>query len=802
MLAREGFALLRDVSREVGDTVSLGRALLNLAMVDLRLGDPLAAIASVDEARQLARSSADAEAEENALGQMATAFLALGQPQRAFGAIDSALALAEAHGLRRRVAEDLKLLGDFYAGAGDYRRALEQYTRAQAINVELGLPEDLGNTLRDEARSLRALGHADTAQARAERALAIHRAGGFRVAELDDQLLLTELASDRDDQATATRSIREATRISAAIGAPLPKARVAVGSARLHDRARRPTAVLAALDSAEGLPLLGEDERWVPDALRSRAYTRLGQLEAAEMAGRRATASIERIRAGYGSGALRTAYLSERSGVYADLVLLLLARGDTAAAFEVADAARGRALLEHLGAARREVEQGAGPAGDLLRGEQLLRRIDELTAQLRMLAGEPPGERGTAEVARTRSLEDRLSSARGEYEAFLTRVGMMTSAEATLLGAGRMTTAMVQQSLRPDELLVEYLVASDRIHLFSLGSHRISHTSRPIPANQLTSRVRLARELTSRPDGSEASGAVLRELHRQLIAPLEEEGLLSGVRRLIVVPQGSLAYLPFAALEDESGAPLVLRYSVMVLASAASLPALRNRIRPALAGGERSIALAPLPRELPASRTEAADVRRIQGGSMLIGSQATEAALRKALGTPAVVHVATHGVMNPVNPMFSRLELAPGREDRPEDDGRLEVHELLGLRVGSGLVYLSGCETAKGPAWLTGFEQGEDYVTLAQAFLYAGAGNVVATLWRVDDPGAAAFASRFYRAWQRNPGDPVEALAWAQREMLREPAHRAPYFWAAYQISGSGLPGMNRGTTVAGGPGR
>lgn len=793
LLAREGIALLRDVSREAGDTVSLGRALLNLAMIDLQLGDPLAAIAEVEEARRLARAIGDTEAEENALGQMATAYAALGQPQRAFAAIDSALAIAVASGLRRREAENLKLLGDYYAAAGDHRRALDQYARAQVLNLELGLPAEEGGTLRDQARSYRALGHADTAFARATRARAIHREGGFRTEEFDDQLLLAELAADRADAAGSAAAIDEARQLALDMGIPLARTRLALTAARIHDRARQSRAVLAALDSAGGYDLLTEDERWEPDALRGRAYARTGRLDAAEMAGRRATGVIERIRAAYGSGALRTSYLAGRSGVYADLVVTLLAAGQAEAAFEVADAARGRALLEHLGAARREAARGGGPASDLIRGEILLRRIDELTAQLRILSDEPPPGRGAAEAAQTRSLEDRLAEARAEYEAVLSRIAVMAPGEATLLGASRMRTAEVLRVLRPDEVLVEYLVSADRLHVFVLGGDGLAHVSQPIEAAQLASRVRLARELTARPDHPGLGSPVLSELHRLLIEPVREAVPLEDVRRLIIVPHGPLAYLPFAALLDGTGEPLVLTHSIMVLPSAASLPALRDRDP---GGGSAGVvAFAPLPRDLPASRNEAEDVRRILGGRAVVGRRATEAAVREALGSAAVVHMATHGIMNPVNPMFTRLELAAGVAGRPEDDGRLEVHELLGLRMPADLVFLSGCETAKGAAWRTGFEQGEDYVTLAQAFLYAGARNVVATLWRVEDPAAAHFARSFYQAFGAHH-DPITALAEAQRAMLRDPEYRAPYYWAAYQVSGSGGTGSGTGSAL------
>ena len=135
--------------------------------------------------------------------------------------------------------------------------------------------------------------------------------------------------------------------------------------------------------------------------------------------------------------------------------------------------------------------------------------------------------------------------------------------------------------------------------------------------------------------------------------------------------------------------------------------------------------------------------------------------------------------------MFSAIRLvAPRADARADDDGRLETHEVLALTVRSRLVFLSGCETALGPAWSTSFERREDYVTLAQAFLFAGAQNVVATLWRIEDHSAAELADVFYRSLPRM--SPVEALAEAQRSLIRSGRYRRPYYWAAYVVSGSG----------------
>jgi CHAT domain-containing protein len=172
----------------------------------------------------------------------------------------------------------------------------------------------------------------------------------------------------------------------------------------------------------------------------------------------------------------------------------------------------------------------------------------------------------------------------------------------------------------------------------------------------------------------------------------------------------------------------------------------------------------------------------VKHASAYTGAAATESQLRGALARPIIVHVATHGTVNVRNPLFSAIALARNSRAGAGQDGQLAVYEVLGLRVRSPMVFLSGCETGVGAGWSTGFARQEDYGTLAQAFLYAGAASVVATLWRIDDEGAAVFAERFY-GWLRRAG-PTEALARAQRDMLRTTDRSDPYYWAAYQLSG------------------
>jgi CHAT domain-containing protein len=249
-----------------------------------------------------------------------------------------------------------------------------------------------------------------------------------------------------------------------------------------------------------------------------------------------------------------------------------------------------------------------------------------------------------------------------------------------------------------------------------------------------------------------------------------------------------MTYLPFAALRRSDGGRYVVEdYSILQASSAGAFAALRRTEGAGAAesrGVQASAGFAPFPEALPATPRELRAFRSaVRAASGDAGPRATESRLRTALTVARVVHVATYGQMNPWNPMFSRIAMARGAGGAA-DDGRLEVHEILGLRVRAELVFLSGCETGIGPAWSTEFARGEDYASLAQAFLYAGARTVISTLWPIADDGAAEFATRFY-AHLPSEAAP-EALAAAQREMLATRGRAAPYYWAAYQVSGDG----------------
>ncbi len=476
---------------------------------------------------------------------------------------------------------------------------------------------------------------------------------------------------------------------------------------------------------------------------------------------------------------------------------MLLELGRIEEAFQVADAARGRALREHLATVRSD---GAPTARELAEEErQILLRIQELLVLMDEAAAsaEDGAEDYAEELGR---LPGRLERARAEYAAALVRGQERGAVRAALAGDREIDPRAIRMALGPAEALVDYLVVPDGIRIFVATSDTIQAFRSDIPRGTLQTRIRVARELLARPAADPAAVAsVQTALGEALLGPLLRSEVLRGRRLLIFVPHAELVYVPFAALPNpETGRHLVEEYALLHLPAAAALPALRGRRAPR-ADGADATAFGPFPQGLPASDAELRAFTGAWPGSRAVrGRRATERGVRDALARDRIVHLATHGALNARSPLFSRITLAAGDPGTPENDGRLEVHEIVQLPVGSSLVFLSGCETSLGAAGITGFVRGEDYATLSRAFLFAGAENVVATLWGVEDEAAATFARTFYERLaargEAGPGRSGDlalalALAEAQRTMLSDPAHRAPYYWAAYRLSGSGMLG-------------
>lgn len=785
--ARAGFVEARTAGQTMGDAKIEGRSLDNLGMLDIQMGAPQPAVAELVEARALLRSTGDVTGEQNVLGQLGSAYDALGEPRLAYAALDTALALARAHGLKQEEASNLELLAGLHHQAGDPSQALKLYEQASALDAELGLGIEKGSNLRNVAQIEFELGRKDLALKNVKTALQTHRTAHAPLQELRDLLLLADLESAANtSHGEVETSLASAATLARGLDSRLARVDVALTTAVIAEREGDSRRVLKTLNSRKtDFARGGYADEWRKATLQARSYARLGLLDSAVAAGRQAVAAVERVRENFGSTFLRASYATDKAEAYSDLTDILLRLGRTDEALQTVDAARSRALLEHMAATSSETTPGDSTISSLTESEALLRRIDTLSSHLDALEEGPVGKRDQAGI---NSFAAKLTDARTSYERLLVGVGERDTEGSALLGGRKFDTRKLKRAIGPKEALLEYWVSPTRLIVFVVAHNEIRSLATAVRREDLTRRIRLARDLVGagdRPAGDETE--VMTGLHQLLIGPVERAGLLRGVDRLVLIPHSALAYLPFAALRNgATNRYLMESYSLVSLPSAASFVILRTNSALAinLRTASRSTVFAPFPRTLPGSVREAHSfLAAFPGAESEEGAQATERRLRDALSRDGVVHVAGHGIMNPRNPMFSRIEMAPG-SGTPTDDGRLEVHELLAMRIRAPLLFLSGCETGLGPAWSTEFAHGEDYATLAQGFLYAGARSVISTLWQIEDESAAVLTDRFYA--HLGVMAAPEALAAAQREVLHDPRYRAPYHWAGYTLTGVG----------------
>jgi CHAT domain-containing protein len=259
-----------------------------------------------------------------------------------------------------------------------------------------------------------------------------------------------------------------------------------------------------------------------------------------------------------------------------------------------------------------------------------------------------------------------------------------------------------------------------------------------------------------------AARSHLRELHDELVAPLEP--LLQSASRLVVVPHGSLHRVPFHALWDGERY-LVDRFTVSYAPSASVLELCSRRPQRDAAG---ALVLAVPDPWNPGIASEASAVAAaVPGARVLLGEEATAAALRDLGAGARIIHLAAHGLFRRDNPMFSAIQLGASR---------LTVFDLYELDLAAEVVVLSGCGTG-----LSVVERGDELIGLVRGLLYAGAQTVLATLWDAQDESTARFMAAFYRHLPET-ADGAAALRSAMIELRAAYPH--PFYWAPFILAG------------------
>jgi CHAT domain-containing protein len=768
----------------------LAGALRNLGVITERRGDYPGAIKALSEALAILRRIAPGTVmtvrtdEIDVRTGLASTRARMGDLDGARAELERAEAYASRKSgtVRRASLYELALAwGDLEARFNRLGEAERQYTRAR----RLASGED-----------------ADLKRAQADWGLAsvLFTRGSYRRAKLVFEQLLSSRSLDSHQAAMVRLNFGEAAWRSGDIATArqaftevLDTVR-AVGNPGSEAEALR---LLGALEREAGRPLAAEslyhrglarlrarpdpDFAWQLHGALAASLRSRGELADAARELLAGIAEIERV-----SGALqleeqRSAFQADKWDLYVDLAMVEYSRGRTEAALEASERLRGRQMLDLLARGR---VGGREQLRELSAREQDLRRkIGELTreAEASPEASEAMRDPAPAEVA-TRQATKELAQLQKDYGELLLQIRQADPSYAALVRGEIVPARVVMAGLAPNEALLEYLVGDSTTIVFIVTADTVAALDLKVGHDVLAAQVDFARStLATATQGAtrRAWRPALRRLYRQLVTPVEASGLLDGKRRLLIAPHAELHYLPFSALVG-AGPPeqqLIERYLIEYVPSASVWLRLRDRPEP----GRRSgvLALAPRAKLLPGSRAEVAAIRRIYGdrAQTLVGAPATERAFRDLAPQQGIVHLATYGVLNKHNPLFSFVEMAPGGGE----DGRLEVHEVFGLTLNARLLVLSACQTGLGAGELADVPPGDDWVGLVQGFLYAGASNVVATLWPVSDVATARLMERFYR--ELAAGRPeAEALALAQRSALSDPTTAHPFFWAGFAL--------------------
>ncbi|MEM8815769.1 MAG: CHAT domain-containing protein [Pseudomonadota bacterium] len=251
---------------------------------------------------------------------------------------------------------------------------------------------------------------------------------------------------------------------------------------------------------------------------------------------------------------------------------------------------------------------------------------------------------------------------------------------------------------------------------------------------------------------------------------------LQDVDRLFVMPDGSIGAAPFAALPlPDSRLYLVEQLPIV---SMPSTQMLRTRHASPSNPIAETVFVAGPARTRVFRDTVGSQESRLQavsgpGYRFVDASDLSVARFESELRNAATVHFATHAWVNPQNPSLSGLQLGA------EQSRSLTLADIYQLHLDADLVVLSACETGLGE-----LIRGEGAQSLVRGFLYAGARNVVATIWRNDERSSSVFSARFHAELQENGSDPVRALRETQLWMLKEnPGMRHPYYWAGHAVT-------------------
>ncbi len=834
------------------------QTLLSMGYNHSDLGDDLKAIEHYNQALGLWDAVNDRRGRALTLHALGYSSSNLGDKQKALNLFHRARDLIEPTGDDAALARLVNSLGRVYRELHQYQDALEYYKIALRLFQEVDFRRAEGDCFFNISRCYSSLGDMSKAESFCLRALDIYHSLSDL---LPTSLALRELGNIRShlgDQEAALAYYKRALSLNRETKNRREEAYTLNDLGRFyHSRGEYETA-LELYDDA----LLISKETINPVAESATRYNiacvkndlanpkeALSQIETA-------IKIIDSLRSKVASHALRSSYyasLHEYHMLHIDLLMQMHeqqpSEGWHSLAFQASEHARARSLLDSLGEARVDIRQGVDPK--LLERERTLRQTLNTKAarQIQML-------NGGVDEAKLAAIEKEVQELTKEYEQAQALIRSKSPRYAALTQPQPLSLEEIQRELLDDEtLLLEYALGKERSFLWAVtnkshSSHelppraeieevarlvyKLMTARQPLPGDDVRSHRTRVKEADSNywPEAGRLSEMVLGPVAGQL-----------GSKRLLVVSDGALQYLPFGALpvpgsEETAHAPvpLVVEHEMVSMPSASTLAVLRTETEGRKAASKSVAVLADpvfelddprlsrtgqgrlkvsekdrtgsphdpsvvsdltralrdvgfsqegrlrIPR-LPSTRLEAKAI--IAAAPSGAGFEAVD--FRASLATATdptlaeyrIVHFATHGLLNNEHPELSGIILSMVDENGRPQNGFLRLHDIYNLDLPVDLVVLSACNSGLGKN-----VRGEGLVGIVRGFMYAGAERVVASLWKVDDEATGELMKVFYRSILKQGATPAAALRKAQVTMWRQKRWQSPFYWAAFVLQG------------------
>lgn len=771
---------LRDPFFEIGATQ-------NLAFVAARRGELARAARMYESILPKIDRTRQANLYATVASNLGYTLVSLGDFDRALLMQTDALEVFSARGDLGQTARALSSLGSIQFRTGNLERALDSLRAAQPLYERAG-------DLLGYASALRMAGNAASELGQHDLALEYLRRAERQVIE-PDLIERTRVNIARELRILGDLRGAEKLLASAVLTASeYNRADALVERARLRQRQRRMKEAIADLRTADATyaRLQLDFNRIDTSTALAQALLAAGDIRGASSAADTAVEMETRIRVKSASPEMRAGFLSASYAPYEARIEVDLAEtaDDIAAswnAFRTAETVRARSLTDRLAHVSRAGGVTHDAESDRLREKMTALQV-ELERRMRRAAMDPSDLADLRrEVAETRARLEARTVSRGGVEAGS--------------GVGIPQSLAEMQSALPDETAVlAYFVGDRRSHAWLLTRRELRRAALP-GRRELQHRVNAFVE--NQRSGRRANAASFGALLGGLLAN-------TGARRLVILPDGPLNGLPFAALPlpGRTQEILIDRFVISAapsLALALAVPAHRDSAQtrvavisdPVYTPDDRRLTLASTPTSnyrgaedadqrlarLPYSAIEARAVVQAFEGADVIELAGFNATARRVIELPsadlAVLHFATHARASEDSPEQSALflsEYAADGSTLPAD--RLTADDIARSGLRAGIVVLSGCATGDGREL-----RGEGVLGLAYGFLANGSRTVVASLWPVEDALTARFMEEFYEAYKAS-GRAADALRTAQ---LRTRGTAGSAVWSSFVVRANGL---------------